>query len=242
MLANGYLRSVENQELGDTMTQNLTEIIYYCLQKILLTRIKWAEKTVPVAEIIAHRDSYDIYSTIDACPECYREMWESQLKVETSNTEIEVNRVKNDENLLWFLKMRNASKKRRLTHNSALILLVQENLQTYNNNLQEQSNVVRARENVGTLVVQKYGIQCYNCKEYGHVSRECQKPKRVKDAAYHKEKMLLCKQEEVGVQFNVVQSMMWKDDTDVELKEQGIGKNIYVHGIVHEVTTDSVEI
>ncbi|GKF62938.1 retrovirus-related pol polyprotein from transposon TNT 1-94, partial [Tanacetum coccineum] len=33
-------------------------------------------------------------------------------------------------------------------------------------------NVVGARENVGTLVVQKSGIQCYNCKEYGHVSRE----------------------------------------------------------------------
>ncbi|GJU51865.1 retrovirus-related pol polyprotein from transposon TNT 1-94 [Tanacetum coccineum] len=52
---------------------------------------------------------------------------------------------------------------------------------------QRAVNVVGARENVGTLVVQKSGIQCYNCKEYGHVSRECQKPKRVKDAAYHKE-------------------------------------------------------
>ncbi|GKG01989.1 NifU-like protein 1, chloroplastic, partial [Tanacetum coccineum] len=61
-------------------------------------------------------------------------------------------------------------------------------------------NVAGARENVGTQVVQKYGIQCYNCKEYGHVSRKCQKPKRAKDAAYHKEKMLLCKQEEVGIQ------------------------------------------
>ncbi|GKG30350.1 hypothetical protein Tco_0420248, partial [Tanacetum coccineum] len=38
-------------------------------------------------------------------------------------------------------------------------------------------NVAEARENVGTLVVQKFGIQCYNYKEYGHVSRECQKPK-----------------------------------------------------------------
>ncbi|GJV56084.1 gag-pol polyprotein [Tanacetum coccineum] len=61
-------------------------------------------------------------------------------------------------------------------------------------------NVVGARENIGTQVVQKFRIQCYNCKEYGHVSRECQKPKRVKDAAYHKEKMLLCKQEEAGIQ------------------------------------------
>ncbi|GJY97432.1 gag-pol polyprotein [Tanacetum coccineum] len=59
-------------------------------------------------------------------------------------------------------------------------------------------NVAGAKENVGTQVVQKSGIQCYNYKEYGHVSRECQKPKRVKDAAYYKEKMLLCKQEEVG--------------------------------------------
>nr|GFD27335.1 hypothetical protein [Tanacetum cinerariifolium] len=59
-------------------------------------------------------------------------------------------------------------------------------------------NVVGARENVGTPVVQKSRIQCYNYKEYGHVARECQKPKRAKDAAYHKKKMLLCKQEEAG--------------------------------------------
>ncbi|GJW01353.1 retrovirus-related pol polyprotein from transposon TNT 1-94 [Tanacetum coccineum] len=68
--------------------------------------------------------------------------------------------------------------------------------------LKRAINVAGARENVGTPVVQKSGIQCYNCKEYGHVSRECQKPKRVKDAAYHKEKMLLCKQEEAGVHNN----------------------------------------
>ncbi|GJR90089.1 retrovirus-related pol polyprotein from transposon TNT 1-94 [Tanacetum coccineum] len=61
-------------------------------------------------------------------------------------------------------------------------------------------NVAGAKENVGTQVVQKSGIQCYNCKEYGHLSRECHKPKRVKDAAYHKEKMLLCKQEEARIQ------------------------------------------
>ncbi|GKE30988.1 retrovirus-related pol polyprotein from transposon TNT 1-94 [Tanacetum coccineum] len=69
----------------------------------------------------------------------------------------------------------------------------------------QKVNVAGARENVGTPVVQKSGIQCYNCKEYWHVSRECHKPKRVKDSAYHREKMLLCKQEEAGVQLNVEQ-------------------------------------
>nr|GEY17593.1 ribonuclease H-like domain-containing protein [Tanacetum cinerariifolium] len=56
---------------------------------------------------------------------------------------------------------------------------------------QRIGNVAGARETVGSTVVQKSGIQCYNCKEFRHVARECQKPKRTKDAAYHKEKMLL---------------------------------------------------
>ncbi|GJZ54919.1 hypothetical protein Tco_0610112 [Tanacetum coccineum] len=38
---------------------------------------------------------------------------------------------------------------------------------------QRAVNVAKARENVGTHVVQQ-GIQCYNCKEYGHVVREYQ--------------------------------------------------------------------
>nr|GFB11476.1 hypothetical protein [Tanacetum cinerariifolium] len=33
-------------------------------------------------------------------------------------------------------------------------------------------NIAEAMENVGTPVVQKSGIRCYNCKEYGHVARE----------------------------------------------------------------------
>nr|GEY22552.1 hypothetical protein [Tanacetum cinerariifolium] len=59
---------------------------------------------------------------------------------------------------------------------------------------QRTVNVPGAREKVGSLVVQQSGIQCFNCKEFRHFAKECRKPKRVKDSAYHKEKMLLCKQ------------------------------------------------
>ncbi|GKA71262.1 reverse transcriptase domain-containing protein [Tanacetum coccineum] len=98
-----------------------------------------------------------------------------------------------DPELLRLLKMRNVKEK----EIDKLMALISSRINRgtgYDN--QRAVNIAGARENIGTPVVQKSGIQCYNCKECGHVSRECQKPKRVKDAAYHKEKMLLCKQEE----------------------------------------------
>ncbi|GJX62370.1 hypothetical protein Tco_0295270 [Tanacetum coccineum] len=70
---------------------------------------------------------------------------------------------------------------------------------------QRAVNVVGARETIGTQVVQQSRIQCYNCKEFRHVERECQKLKWAKDAAYHKEKMLLYKKEEAGIQLSAEQ-------------------------------------
>ncbi|GKA46137.1 retrovirus-related pol polyprotein from transposon TNT 1-94 [Tanacetum coccineum] len=43
---------------------------------------------------------------------------------------------------------------------------------------QRAINVVGARETVGGPVVQQSGIQCFNCKEFGHYAKECRKPKR----------------------------------------------------------------
>nr|GFC99451.1 hypothetical protein [Tanacetum cinerariifolium] len=77
----------------------------------------------------------------------------------------------------------------------------------------------RAREKVGSPIVQQSRIQCFNCKEYGHFAKECRKPKKVKHSTYHKEKMLLYKQAEQGVPLQAKQ-YDWLADTDEEADEK----------------------
>nr|GFA58373.1 hypothetical protein [Tanacetum cinerariifolium] len=105
---------------------------------------------------------------------------------------------------------------------------------------QRSGNVAGARENVGSSMVQKSRIQCYNCKEYRHVARECQKPKRAKDVAYHWEKMLLCKQEEARIQLNAEQAD-WKDDTDDESDDQELEAHYMYMAKIQEVSPDAVD-
>nr|GFA19866.1 hypothetical protein [Tanacetum cinerariifolium] len=100
---------------------------------------------------------------------------------------------------------------------------------------------VMARETVGSTMVQKSGIQCYNCKEFGHVARECQKPKRAKDAAYHRESMLLCKQEEARIQLNAKQAD-WRDDTDYdELEDQELEAHYMYMAQLQQVSPDAAD-
>nr|GEV72297.1 hypothetical protein [Tanacetum cinerariifolium] len=101
---------------------------------------------------------------------------------------------------------------------------------------QRTVNVARARENVGSPVVQQSGIHCFNCKEFGHFAKKCRKPKRVKDSAYHKEKMLLCKQAEEGVPLQAEQ-YDWLAETDEEIDEPELEAHYSNMAKIQEVLT-----
>nr|GFB27926.1 hypothetical protein [Tanacetum cinerariifolium] len=66
------------------------------------------------------------------------------------------------------------------------------------------------------------------------------KPKRAEDAAYHREKMLLCKQEEAGIQLNAEQAD-WKDDTDDESDDQELEAHYMYMAKLQQVSPDAVD-
>nr|GEW13993.1 hypothetical protein [Tanacetum cinerariifolium] len=88
-----------------------------------------------------------------------------------------------------------------------------------------------AREKVGSPVVQQSGIQCFNYREFRHFAKECKKPKRVKDSAYHKEKMLLCKQAEQD---------SGTDSEQVEQVQNDVGYNVFANCLQHSEQSESV--
>nr|GEV67732.1 retrovirus-related Pol polyprotein from transposon TNT 1-94 [Tanacetum cinerariifolium] len=71
-------------------------------------------------------------------------------------------------------------------------------------------------------------------------ARECQKPKRAKDTAYHKEKILLCKQEEARIQLSVEQ-VDWRDDTDNKPKDQELEAHYLYKAKIQEVSPDATD-
>nr|GFB41122.1 hypothetical protein [Tanacetum cinerariifolium] len=105
-----------------------------------------------------------------------------------------------------------------------------------NNNLQTSSNTSRANQDNSPTINRSGG---YENQRTGNIARAREtKPKRAKDAAYHREKMLLCKQEEAEIQLNAEQAD-WRDDTDDdELKDQELEAHYMYMAQLQEVSPD----
>nr|GFB18697.1 hypothetical protein [Tanacetum cinerariifolium] len=87
-----------------------------------------------------------------------------------------------------------------------------------NNNLRTSSNTNRANQDNSLRINRNGG---YESQRSGNVARarETVGSSMAKGAAYHRKKMLLCKQEEASIQLNAEQAD-WKDDTDDESDDQ----------------------
>ncbi|GJR80764.1 retrovirus-related pol polyprotein from transposon TNT 1-94 [Tanacetum coccineum] len=200
-------------------------------------KFKWTEKTVPVTEgssettpegytenyrnvpqeirdqlndeaeavkIILTWIDNDIYSTVDACPNA-SEMWIAIERFYKMMNELVKNQydVTNHQVNVQFLLQLQPEWQRFVT----LVKQSQELKSVSYHKLydilkQHQYEVNEIRAERITHTANPLAL------EYGHVAKECQKPKRAKDAAYHKEKMLLYKQEEAGFQFKKLLQML----------------------------------
>ncbi|GKD71434.1 retrovirus-related pol polyprotein from transposon TNT 1-94, partial [Tanacetum coccineum] len=107
-----------------------------------------------------------------------------------------------------------------------------------NNNLRTSSNTSRANQDNSPRINRGTGYD--NQRAVNVTGDRENKQKRVKDAAYHKEKILLCKQKEARVQLNVEQDD-WKDDIDDESDDQELEAHYMYMAQLQEVTSDQVD-
>nr|GEW62448.1 hypothetical protein [Tanacetum cinerariifolium] len=149
----------------------------------------------------------DIYSAVDACPNAC-EMWKAIERLKQ-----EPSMVAEDDEM---------SKDKEIDKLMALISLSFKKIyKPTNNNLRTSSNTSRANQDNSPRINRGTGKDAIV----------------VKDAAYHKEKMLLCKQEEAGFQFNAEQAD-WRDDTDDESEDQELEAHYMYMAQIQEVTPD----
>ncbi|GKC07583.1 hypothetical protein Tco_0999193 [Tanacetum coccineum] len=150
---------------------------------------KKMDAEVKSVKIILTRIDNAIYSTVDACPNAM-EMWKAIVRLKQVVSVEEATPRDNEIEKLMALISMSFKKIYKPTNNN---LITSSN--TRNKNV---DNTPRSD------------------RRTGHVARECKKAKRTRDSAYHKEKMLLCKQEEAGIQL----CADWRDDIDDEPEDQ----------------------
>ncbi|GKB10364.1 hypothetical protein Tco_0844287 [Tanacetum coccineum] len=209
-------------------------------------------------QIILTRIDNDIYSTVDACLNAC-EMWKAikrfkhewQRFVTLVKQSQELKTVSNHK-LYDILKQHqnevNEIRAKRLA-STAIPLALEKEIDKLmalislsfkkiykptNNNLRTSSNTSRANQDNTPTINRVTG---YHDQRVVNVAGARE---NVKDAAYHKEKMLLCKQEEVGFQLNAEQAD-WRDDTDDEPGDQELDAHYRYMAHIQEVSLDAAD-
>ncbi|GKE79639.1 hypothetical protein Tco_1545759 [Tanacetum coccineum] len=145
----------------------------------------------------------DIYSIVDACPNAC-EMWKAIERSQPATTRNTSKSILNshpptyDQEPATVADDYEMSKKKEIDKLVALISLsIKKIYKPTNNNLKTSLNTSRTNQDNSPRINKGTG---YDNQRVVNVvgARE----NIAKDAAYHKEKMLLCKQEEAGVQLN----------------------------------------
>ncbi|GJY22185.1 hypothetical protein Tco_0394751 [Tanacetum coccineum] len=159
----------------------------------------------------------DIYSTVDACTTA-KEIW---IAIETGES---FNKQDVKTNLLWEFG--------KFTSRDG------ESIESYYSRFYKMMNeMIKKKLEVTTMQVNVQFLQQLQLE--WHFAKECIKPKREKDYAYHKEKMILCKQEERSVPLSAEQDQ-WLYDTDEEPDEQELEAHyMYMAKIQELLTADS---
>nr|GEW94822.1 hypothetical protein [Tanacetum cinerariifolium] len=101
--------------------------------------------------------------------------------------------------------------------------------------------VAAARENVGSKVVQQSGIQCFNCREFGHFVKECRKPKRLADMDEEVDEQEL--EAHYSYMANIQEVPTADSGTDSEPVEQvqnKAGYNVFANHLQHSEQSESV--
>nr|GFA17568.1 hypothetical protein [Tanacetum cinerariifolium] len=202
----------------------------------------------------------DIYSTVDAYPNAC-EMWKAIERLKQGES---INVQDLETNLYWeFGKFTsrdvNELRAERIAHTANPLALVAQQQSAYHPQNHPthytQNSLTRSQQaatrNKGKAIVNSpppiydqnllWLLKMMKCQRTRrHVARECQKPKRAKDAAYHRKKMLLCKQEEAGIQLNAEQAN-WRDDTDDESEDQEPEAHYMYVTQIQEVTPDAAD-
>ncbi|GKC96741.1 hypothetical protein Tco_1162183 [Tanacetum coccineum] len=192
----------------------------------------------------------DTYSTVDVCPNAMK-MWKAIKRLKQGES---INVQDLETNLSQQAATRNRGKAPpiydqepdMITENDALskekeidklIALISLSFKKIykptNNNLRTSSNTSRANQDNTSRINKGNGYDNLRAVE-------CQKPKRAKDASYHKENMLLYKQKEDGVQLSAKQ-VDWRDDTDDEPEDQELEAHYLYMAQIQEVTPDAAD-